>query len=291
MSDQEPAQFSLLTIHAIARQAGDTDNTGLELDAIAKMINQGDEQMNSTSRVGSTLFCFVENADTGYYSACLVRRLFTSHHQNVRPFRLRILLDCPPVNRDIASWSEKRVVAELRRLVRQLPDDEILVTERAMAGMSNDATGSLMSFETASLARPCPHPLFQVVVQEAAATRLSIATKKDARQDDNKSLHLRWRDRKLTLHPDSPAITLGRTDGTDIQLDSELASRLHASLNYSRSDFVLTDQSTNGTYIKIDNDEEICLHGEQISLRGRGVISLGSRIVSGRGNLVYFNVE
>ena len=103
-------------------------------------------------------------------------------------------------------------------------------------------------------------------------------------------MSLRWRDNTMTLLPESPSLTIGRGDQSDIQIESELASRNHARLGFQQTNFILTDQSTNGTFVQIDNDDEVYLHHEQIVLRGRGVISLGRHIRAGKGKLIYFKL-
>ena len=105
-----------------------------------------------------------------------------------------------------------------------------------------------------------------------------------------RSLCLRWRDNTLTLLPDSPSLTIGRSDQADIQIESELASRIHARVGFHETNFLLADQSTNGTFVQIGDDDEVYLHHEQIVLRSSGVISLGQRMRGGRGKLIYFNL-
>ena len=96
--------------------------------------------------------------------------------------------------------------------------------------------------------------------------------------------------RSTTKSPLPPPLTIGRGDRSDIQIESELVSRIHARLGFQQTNFVLTDQSTNGTFVQIDEDEEVYLHHEQIVLRGRGVIGLGRHIRAGKGKLIYFKL-
>jgi hypothetical protein len=57
---------------------------------------------------------------------------------------------------------------------------------------------------------------------------------------------------------------------------------------FEQTNDVLHDQSTNGTYVRIDEDAETFLHSEKIVLRGHGVISLGRTIQHSAAHLIYF---
>ena len=80
----------------------------------------------------------------------------------------------------------------------------------------------------------------------------------------------------LALGPDKPEATLGRGPGNDIVIRDPRASRRHASIDRRRDGFVLTDQSSNGTYVSFEGGPEIALKREEVILRGRGHISFGN---------------
>jgi adenylate cyclase len=70
-------------------------------------------------------------------------------------------------------------------------------------------------------------------------------------------------------------LVIGRADDCDLIVRSDLASRRHALLEAKRSYFVLTDQSTNGTFVVNQETELVFLKRESIQLLGSGAISLG----------------
>jgi hypothetical protein len=137
---------------------------------------------------------------------------------------------------------------------------------------------------------PNTSELYQASCYDDATTLISLPSLKQEITTGSRTLHLRWRENTITLEPDSPSLTLGRGDQSDIQIESQLASRTHARLSFQQTNFILTDQSSNGTFVQIDDDEEVYLHYEQIVLRGSGMISLGRRVRGGRGKLIYFKV-
>ena len=80
----------------------------------------------------------------------------------------------------------------------------------------------------------------------------------------------------LKLGAARPSASLGREATNDLAINDKMASRVHCKIEYRRREFFLVDQSTNGTYVKFDSDAEIVLKREQLLLRGRGAISLGT---------------
>jgi adenylate cyclase len=73
------------------------------------------------------------------------------------------------------------------------------------------------------------------------------------------------------------AVNLGREATCDIVIGDRKASRQHARIEKRRDKFVLADHSSNGTYVAIAGEVEMCLRREELILRARGRIALGHR--------------
>lgn len=81
---------------------------------------------------------------------------------------------------------------------------------------------------------------------------------------------------------------LGRALNSIIVVDTDPVSRRHASIQYLRGRFVLSDQSTNGTYVYPDQGETIYLRREQLPLWGTGRISLGTPADEARDHIISY---
>jgi predicted component of type VI protein secretion system len=66
------------------------------------------------------------------------------------------------------------------------------------------------------------------------------------------------------------------------------ASRHHARIEKRRDKFVLVDQSSNGTYVVVAGEAEICLRREELILREHGHIGIGHRIADHDATVVEF---
>jgi len=248
------------------------------------------EALRSAYAAGNELLCFFESADSGFHSAHAYRQLVHEHSRIPIAFHVRMLLDCPGISDGTLGYTVRRKIVTTRRLVRRLPADRIFATAAGVQHLSAELRSNFRPAEQTLFGTSPGEQLYCAATHEETCTRLSISTRNEDSTTPDKTLHLRWRDHKLTVRPESPPITFGRSGEADIQLESDLTSRIHAQLSFQLTDFILADQSTNGTYVKMDDAEEVPLHNEQIVLRRTGVISLGARIQAGRGNLIYFSI-
>ena len=88
-------------------------------------------------------------------------------------------------------------------------------------------------------------------------------------------IRLRYGPREIELGESRSSVTLGRDQQNDVVIGDKMASRMHARIERRRDKFVLIDQSSNGTYVRIDGEPEIQVRREEMILRGRGRVSFG----------------
>jgi adenylate cyclase len=115
--------------------------------------------------------------------------------------------------------------------------------------------------------------VYQVVWEESDEATSLVGMQSSARVEI--ALHLKIGDKSLQFPRDRNVLTLGRDQGADLQVKEKTASRRHAKIERRGVQYYLIDESTNGTYLQIDGDNEILLRRNQTILRGSGKISFG----------------
>ncbi len=85
-------------------------------------------------------------------------------------------------------------------------------------------------------------------------------------------LNIEFRQKKRSFRD---SFTLGREAGNDLVIDDPMASRSHARIEKRKDQFVLIDQSANGTYVTITGRKEIALRRSEFILYGSGQIAFG----------------
>ncbi|MCP4406331.1 MAG: adenylate/guanylate cyclase domain-containing protein [Gammaproteobacteria bacterium] len=104
-------------------------------------------------------------------------------------------------------------------------------------------------------------------------------------------LVLKYEDQKYVVKPSNNPMLIGRGKQCQLIVNTLLASRKHARLEYHRGKFVLVDQSTNGTFVKSQEGGEVYLRREELPLFGDGLISLGESIADNPGKLIHFHCQ
>ncbi len=81
-----------------------------------------------------------------------------------------------------------------------------------------------------------------------------------------------------------PAFVIGRGNHCDLIIDSNLASRAHAKIEFRWGEVVLVDHSTNGTYVRAQQGKResdgisVRLHRRETTLHGTGKIAIGTSL-------------
>jgi class 3 adenylate cyclase len=83
-------------------------------------------------------------------------------------------------------------------------------------------------------------------------------------------------ERTMGFPQEKTMLVLGRESGCDIVIPEKTASRRHARIERRGVQYVLIDESTNGTYVAMEGDREVLLRRDSVMLRGRGKIALGT---------------
>jgi adenylate cyclase len=101
-------------------------------------------------------------------------------------------------------------------------------------------------------------------------------------------LHLLYANREI---PVLISVNIGRRPVHDIVLADRKASRDHACILRRGDQFVLIDQSTHGTFVKLENGEEHALHHQELVLHRNGVMSFGRRVSENGVEIVNFRFD
>jgi len=169
--------------------------------------------------------------------------------------------------------------------------EQIITTASTVRLLTNAGMLRTRSVGTARVAgKQLPIDIVDVTWQEDTSnvTMVQRAIRLDASPQTRIHLQLRYRGQALELDELSPPFTLGRDATSSLMVEAEWVSRYHALIEYKRGFFVLSDRSTNGTYIQFGDDDELRLHRDEVHLRRGGIISLGQTIALNPEHLLSF---
>ncbi len=133
--------------------------------------------------------------------------------------------------------------------------------------------------------------IYEVIWQQEDVTRMATDMQKPEKKPPQVKLRLRYNNEDTLVDSAHSSIVLGRSQGCDLAVGEKLASRQHVRIELRREKFYIVDQSTNGTYVRIDDSGDSFLRREEMALSGTGVISLGRAFNESPTEVVHFSHE
>lgn len=178
------------------------------------------------------------------------------------------------------------------RMASTAKREQIVTTSSTVRGLTNSGSIKTRSLGAVRVSGKLdPIEIVDVIWQEDLSNVTTV--QRAIRLDDlpgaaGAKLSVRFKGRVIELSASSPPFTLGRDANSTLVVDNEWVSRNHAMVEYKRGYFVITDRSTNGTFVKIGDDDEMRLHRDEIHLRKAGTISLGQAVAANTDSVLYF---
>lgn len=129
--------------------------------------------------------------------------------------------------------------------------------------------------------------IFEVIWEASDITITSIPI--TAARPEESALTLGYRDHNAILRPGPASFWIGRHSSCGLIVGTSMTSRFHAKIEHHRGKFILTDESTNGTYIELDG-MQYYLRRESFPIIGAGRISLGEKIRNDDPDVITFSV-
>lgn len=175
------------------------------------------------------------------------------------------------------------------RMTGQAKAGQIVTTQTTVEALSPELRASTRHLDQIRVRGKSGHlHIYEVIWQEEDVTH--IATKVAHAPVGRGRLRLVYRGHKMTVSHQGGALTLGRGKQAHLVVNDSQASRQHARIENRRGRFVLSDESTNGTYVMMA-DGPVYLRREEVTLVGRGKISLGRDCADESAEVVFFECE
>jgi hypothetical protein len=106
-----------------------------------------------------------------------------------------------------------------------------------------------------------------------------------------KNLRLTYQGQSFAIPVDTLSYILGRGKDCDLIVRGDLISRYHSKIENRRGKFIISDQSTNGTFIRTTGGQAVFLRREEFALFDSGYISLGRKVNPDDPNIIHFLCE
>jgi adenylate cyclase len=259
------------------------------LDALSKVCESHGGRVIKT--IGDEIMCTLPGALNGVMAACDMQKRVAHDMVFVRDnlgIRIGLHFGDTLVEDNDVYGDAVNTAARMASLAKR---EQIVTTAATLKGLTN--TGNIRS---RSLGRArvsgklLPIEIVDVIWQEDISniTTVQRAIRIDDGGTTNVKLTLRYRGQVIELNENSQPFTIGRDAGNSLVIDAEWVSRTHALIEFKKGYFVISDRSTNASYVKLGEDDELRLHRDEVHLRKTGAISLGQAIGLNQEDVVYF---
>ena len=176
------------------------------------------------------------------------------------------------------------------RMVSLAKQRQILTTEETVKALSpNNQDASRCIDRTTIKGKSGEVDIYEVVWEQHDVTVMLDTSLEELAL--RSSMELSFGEQTIKVSKDRPSATLGRQPHNDVVVNDNRVSRSHARIEYRRGKFILTDQSTNGTYVVMQGKKSIQLKRDEAQLHGHGIIGLGREIAQDSPMAVYYTIK
>jgi len=225
--------------------------------------------------IGDEVMCRFKQADDAVFAACGIH---CSLERSVRFEGIKLAAHIG-LHRGLAFIAEGDVYGDAPNVAARMTaiakSGQIITTQDTIEYLSPAVAASARGYDRIT-PRGCARkmPIYQVLWEKENATRL-VTCSDYTNMNAIAGLQLSYKSHELVVTSDTPLVLVGRGSNCTLVVEADLVSRIHARIEYRRGKFVLIDQSSNGTFIRPSEGQEVYLRREEMPLWGRGHISLG----------------
>ncbi len=259
------------------------------LDALSQVVAAHGGRVIKT--IGDEIMCTFPAALQGVLAACDMQKRLAHDPEFVRDnVAIRVGLhhgDALDEDGDVYG-DAVNVAARMAAIAKR---EQIVTTATTLKGMTSVGAVRSRGLGRARVAgKLLPIEIVDVIWQEDTSniTTVQRAIRLDEGPETGIKVSLRYRGRVIELNENSEPFTLGRDASNTLVIEAEWVSRNHAMIEFKKGHFVVSDRSTNGTYVKLGEDDELRLHRDELHLRKAGTISLGQAVALNQQDVLYF---
>ncbi|OHC76348.1 MAG: hypothetical protein A3G18_08930 [Rhodospirillales bacterium RIFCSPLOWO2_12_FULL_58_28] len=180
------------------------------------------------------------------------------------------------------------VVNVASRVAKVAARDEVITTGDAVEKLSPANRGNVRHLDTMTVkGRAGMIDLYQVIWQTDELTIMAGETD-TVKPETGPVMVITCDGKEYHVNRQSGRFSIGRGDQNNLVIDDSLVSRRHAGIEYRRGRFILTDQSSNGTYI-LKGDVSSLVKRESTELSDSGLIGLGKKPKRDSGKAIKYD--
>jgi len=277
---------------AIYESLGDTKALAL----INRLLRHLDKQVAEYSgtvvkRLGDGMVCQFAAPDSALRAACEMQTVAFELAPGIYPkLAIKVVFTFGPVIMEGADVFGDTVNVAAR-LVAVANPEQVLTTQQTVDSLAPDLQARCRQLYPMKIRGKSDEVMVCDVVWRGDADLTEMLPRDGDGGAGQWNLKLAYSGNMFMVEP-AGSVRLGRDKANDVVVASTRASRVHARIFGRHGNFVIADQSSNGTFVLIDgNSREMVLRREEAVLGERGWIGLGKSAASHGDHVLRFRLE
>ncbi|MDX2448692.1 MAG: adenylate/guanylate cyclase domain-containing protein [Desulfobacterales bacterium] len=260
---------------------GDTTATNLIKKCLSLIQEIAQEQMGDVINIfGDKVNCVFWDATSAVLAAKgmneAIENYIVNDTDSRMPINLHIGIHSGPVQKE-----ENKLFGDTVNTVaivnKTAKSREILITEQVFNGLESELKPSAQYTATIRVkGNSSPLNLYEYIWEDIETT---VAIDKNKLNqlinDQDTCLELTSQNQTYEISTHTPRLKLGRQSQNDLVIGDKSASRFHASIELKNDKFVLSDHSTNGTFVYPQDGKSYSITQTKTYLEGTGALCLG----------------
>lgn len=243
--------------------------------------------------IGDEIMCAFDHADNAFFTACHIQENLSQQCDQKLNVRIGF-------HSGITSEQDNHPFGDTvnlaARVVAIAKAGQVMLTDQALQYLNTDNKMSTCMFNKVSIkGKREPYTIHQAIWDQEDRTMISVRKPSEHAELRLKAscIELQY-ENVITTVANGAEILIGRGEQCQMRINSEFASRVHATIKFVGGKMILCDRSANGTYIKTrkgnraDDNIEMFLSQDEWTTTSDGVISLGELFSDNETKLIHY---
>jgi len=260
------------------------------LERMSDIITQHHGRVVET--IGDEIMCVFESPDQALHASCSIQEILQNNPAYQLSVRIGFNHDVTNIDNDHPFGDPVNMAA---RMVNIAKAGQIIISDLAFNALTADCKKQTRHFNRMLIkGKSHPSDIYEVLWDRDDSTMKFSVDEQKYNRFTTQSVKIVYKKEIRSIKLNSRRLTIGRGNLCDLQVFTDVASRLHASIKTSQGKIIFTDESTNGSFVRTrpgnraNDDQDLYLHHEDWIMESSGTISLGEPISDRCQHLLYF---
>jgi adenylate cyclase len=244
--------------------------------------------------IGDEIMCMFRRPESAVQAASHINHILYQNSEYAVGVRTGIHCGMTSLENDHPYGDTVNIAA---RMVGCARNSQIIISEQVYELLSVELKSQAKFFDDVFVkGKRDPYRIYQLPMEHDESTMMF--RQKEAGSDERRlppsGLRIRYRDLEKSYPIGSPDILIGRGQQCGLRVFSPSVSRVHANLSFHGGKILISDCSTNGTYILLDHGRretdgmDFFVHHSDWYATWKGRIFLGEPISENANDIIYF---